>query len=317
MQAETTLVNFTVTLKGLEDQLLSLVVRRERPDLASQKAALVQQENQFTVQLAALEDQILVQLAAAEGDITEDRDLIEGLEEAKRVSLEVNEKLEDGKKTNAKINETSEAFRSVASRGSLLFFLMNDLNKVHTYYMYSLNAFVVIFQRGIQVAQEKLKGGGGKKLLKGLSRLKSLAKTVIQTERFNWNNDMLKAARMPSEDDLAGMIGGLLAKQKEAEALSQMTPEIIAKRCLKLKEFITSTLFDYLRRGLFEKDKLTVATMLTFQIQQAEGAVNKKLVDAMVANAGAAEPVPMTEEIAAFLPENLWNKLKGLEEALA
>ena len=317
VQAETTLVNFTVTLKGLEDQLLSLVVRKERPDLASQKAALIQQENQFKVQLAALEDQILIQLTAAEGDITEDRDLIEGLEEAKRVSIEVNEKLEEGHKTNAKVNETSEAFRSVASRGSLLFFLMNDLHKINTYYMYSLNAFVVIFQRGIQVAQEKLKGGGGKKLLKGLSRLKSLAKAVIQTERFNWNNDMLKAARMPSEEDLGGMIGGLLTKKKEAAELSQMTPEVIAKRCLKLKEFITSTLFDYLRRGLFEKDKLTIATMLTFQIQQNEGTVDKRIVDAMVANAGAVEPVPMTEEIASFLPENLWNKLKGLEEALA
>ncbi|GMH98843.1 hypothetical protein TrLO_g14194 [Triparma laevis f. longispina] len=316
VQAETTLVNFSVTLQGLEDQLLALVVRKERPDLASQKAALIQQENQFKVKLKGLEDQILVQLAAAEGDVTEDRELIEGLEEAKRVSTEVSQKLEEGAKTNEKINETSEAFRSVASRGSLLFFLMNDLHKIHTYYMYSLNAFVVIFQRGIQLAQEKLKGGT-KSGLKGLSRLKAMAKTVIQTERFNWNNDMLKAARMPNEDDLAGMIGGLLSKKKEAAELSQMTPEVIARRCIKLKEKITETLFDYLRRGLFEKDKLTVATMLTFQIQQSEGVVNPKLINAMVQNATAEDPVPMSEEIAAFMPENLWNKLKGLEEALA
>jgi len=292
------------------------VVRKERPDLASQKATLIQQENQFMVQLAALEDQILVQLAAAEGDITEDRDLIEGLEEAKRVSTEVNQKLEEGHKTNEKINETSEAFRSVASRGSLLFFLMNDLHKIHSYYMYSLNAFVVIFQRGIQLAQEKLKGGT-KSSLKGLSRLKNIAKTVIQTERFNWNNDMLRSARMPNEGELSGMVGGLMAKKKEAAELSQMTPEIIARRCIKLKDKITETLFDYLRRGLFEKDKLTVATMLAFQIQQSEGVINQKLIDAMVQNNTAADPVPMSEEIAAFMPENLWNKLKGLEEMLA
>jgi dynein heavy chain len=180
---------------------------------------------------------------------------------------------------------------------------------------------VVIFQKGIQGGQEKLSssgGGGGRKtMMRGLSRLKNIAKTVIKAERFNWNKDMLESARMPSGDDLAGMIGGLLGKQKEAAELSQMTPEVIEGRCRTLKSVITETLFDYLRRGLFDKDKLTVATMLQFKIQVAEGAVKQELVDAMVNNKQGVDQVPMTEEIAAFMPENLWNRLKGLEEALA
>jgi len=36
-----TIINFTVTLEGLEDQLLGLVVREERPDLEKQKNSLV------------------------------------------------------------------------------------------------------------------------------------------------------------------------------------------------------------------------------------------------------------------------------------
>jgi len=43
IQAECTLINFTVTENGLEDQLLSLVVKMERPDLAAQKEEIVQQ----------------------------------------------------------------------------------------------------------------------------------------------------------------------------------------------------------------------------------------------------------------------------------
>jgi dynein heavy chain, axonemal len=35
IQAECTLINFTVTESGLEDQLLALVVKKERPDLAA------------------------------------------------------------------------------------------------------------------------------------------------------------------------------------------------------------------------------------------------------------------------------------------
>lgn len=45
IQAECTLINFTVTEKGLEDQLLALVVKKERPDLAAQKEQLVQEQN--------------------------------------------------------------------------------------------------------------------------------------------------------------------------------------------------------------------------------------------------------------------------------
>lgn len=37
MQAQTTLVNFTVTRDGLEDQLLAEVVKAERPDLEDLK----------------------------------------------------------------------------------------------------------------------------------------------------------------------------------------------------------------------------------------------------------------------------------------
>lgn len=49
VQAETTMVNFMVTPAGLEDQLLSVVIKTERPDLAAHKAALLQQQNQFKV----------------------------------------------------------------------------------------------------------------------------------------------------------------------------------------------------------------------------------------------------------------------------
>lgn len=47
VQAETTIVNFMVTPTGLEDQLLAVVIKTERPDLAAHKAALLQQQNQF------------------------------------------------------------------------------------------------------------------------------------------------------------------------------------------------------------------------------------------------------------------------------
>merc|ERR1719201_786212 len=89
VHAECTMVNFTVTPDGLEDQLLALVVRKERPDLATQKTELVHQQHHFRIKLAGLEDEILKKLANAKGDITQDRDLIESLEKTKTISGDI------------------------------------------------------------------------------------------------------------------------------------------------------------------------------------------------------------------------------------
>jgi len=99
IQAECTLINFTVTEKGLEDQLLSLVVRKERPDLASQNEELIQQQNEFKIKLQQLQKDLLKQLAEAEGDILENIALIENLEFSKKLSLEISEKVEIAKET--------------------------------------------------------------------------------------------------------------------------------------------------------------------------------------------------------------------------
>ena len=75
---------------------------------------------------------ILLRLAEAEGDITDDRELIEGLESAKRISTEVAEKSVVVQRTTLELNVTAEKYRAVAHRASLLFFFMSGLYRVHS-----------------------------------------------------------------------------------------------------------------------------------------------------------------------------------------
>ena len=67
-QAQTTLINFTVTRSGLEDQLLADVVRKERRDLEEAKSALTKQQNEFKIRLKQLEDDLLARLSTAQGN---------------------------------------------------------------------------------------------------------------------------------------------------------------------------------------------------------------------------------------------------------
>lgn len=138
IQAEATLINFTVTEDGLGDQLLYLIVQRERPDLAAKKIELITQQNDFKIKLKELEDELLYKLANAKGDFLDDIALIENLEYSKQISTEIAIKVEIAKTTEAKINETSENYRPAASRGALIYFLLSDLAKIHSFYKYSL-----------------------------------------------------------------------------------------------------------------------------------------------------------------------------------
>lgn len=95
MQAQTTLINFTVTRDGLEDQLLAEVVKAERPDLEDLKAELTKQQNDFKIMLKKLEDDLLSRLSSAGANILGDTALVENLETTKRTAAEIEEKVKE------------------------------------------------------------------------------------------------------------------------------------------------------------------------------------------------------------------------------
>ncbi len=59
--------------------------------------------------------------------------------------------------TSIKINDASEAYRPAANRGALVFFMMNELNKIHTFYMFSLESFVIVVKRAIDIVAAEYK----------------------------------------------------------------------------------------------------------------------------------------------------------------
>ncbi|CAD7696266.1 unnamed protein product [Ostreobium quekettii] len=147
--AQTTLLNFCVTEKGLEDQLLALVVDHERPDLQEQAANLVRQLGEYTITLTELEDNLLWRLANSQGDILEDIELIENLEETKRTATDIEQKVKLAKTTEVDISKAREVYRPVAARGSLVYFLIDNLNGLDRCYHYSMANFVAILRKGM------------------------------------------------------------------------------------------------------------------------------------------------------------------------
>ena len=150
MQAQTTLINFTVTRDGLEDQLLADVVAKERPDLEKLKFELTRENNRYKIILKKLEDSLLARLSAAEGNFLGDVELVENLENTKTTAMGIEEKVKEAKVTSIKIDEAREWYRPAAARASLIYFIMNDLCKINPMYQFSLKAFKVVFSKAIE-----------------------------------------------------------------------------------------------------------------------------------------------------------------------
>lgn len=290
------MINFTVTESGLEDQLLSIVVKKERPDLAAQKDELIQQQNGFKIKLKELETGLLYKLANAQGDILEDIALIESLEYSKKLSTEIEEKVEIAKVTEVDINTASESYRPAASRGALVFFLMNELYKIHSFYKFSLDSFIIVVNRAID-------------LVAAAAKKKNAPAEGEAGEGEGEGGADGAEGEKPEGEGEEKPDGG---EEGEGEA-PEMTPRALAKRVDDLTESITYQAFNYTRRGTFEAHKLIVSTMLCFRILIRKGLVKQSEFDHLVKKTVALEP-PHQSESLKFIPEAMWGAVKGLEE---
>uniref|UniRef100_UPI00398EE5C8 dynein axonemal heavy chain 1 isoform X2 n=1 Tax=Pristiophorus japonicus TaxID=55135 RepID=UPI00398EE5C8 len=144
-----TLINFTLSPSGLEDQLLGRVVAQERPDLEEAKNQLIVSNAKMRNELKEIEDQILMRLSTSEGNPVDDVELIKVLEASKVKAGEIKIKVTIAEQTEKDIDITRLQYIPVAVRTQILFFCVSDLSKVDPMYQYSLEWFLSIFMSGI------------------------------------------------------------------------------------------------------------------------------------------------------------------------
>ena len=149
-----TLINFTVTPDGLEEQLLVDVVKFERPELEKNKDDLIINLAEFNKELRDIEDRILKMVAEASDDILNDEDLINTLEQSKFKSIEINDKKKEAEEMMDKIKQTRMKYSPVAVRGSVLYFVIADLAGIDPMYQYSLEFFTKLFNRRLKVSDK-------------------------------------------------------------------------------------------------------------------------------------------------------------------
>ncbi|KAF1521633.1 Cytoplasmic dynein 2 heavy chain 1, partial [Eudyptes sclateri] len=147
-------VNFTTTGSGLRGQLLALTIKHEKPDLEEQKTKLLQQEEDKKIQLAKLEESLLETLATSQGNILENKDLIESLNQTKASSALIQESLAESHRLQSFLDKERDAYLPLAESASKMYFIISDLSKINNMYRFSLAAFLRLFQRALQSEQD-------------------------------------------------------------------------------------------------------------------------------------------------------------------
>ncbi|TYZ68618.1 hypothetical protein PybrP1_002809 [[Pythium] brassicae (nom. inval.)] len=148
----TSVINFTVTRAGLEDQLLSDVVKKERPEVEARKHTLLASIAQDEKLLQGIELKILSLLSEANGAILDDLELIQALETSKQTSTVVARRLGESETTQQEVLHIRDQYAPIAARGALLYFVVADLVRLDPMYQYSLEYFARLFNVSLDEA---------------------------------------------------------------------------------------------------------------------------------------------------------------------
>ncbi|XP_054710373.1 dynein axonemal heavy chain 5-like [Uloborus diversus] len=149
ISAKTSVIDFTVTAKGLEDQLLGRVMLSERAELENERVKVISEIVDSKTNIKQLEDNLLDSLTSAQGSLVDNEGLISILQNTKATTHQVSAKLGVAAVTQSKINEAREEFRPVAARGSILYFLIVEMSVINVMYQTSLKQFLGLFDISI------------------------------------------------------------------------------------------------------------------------------------------------------------------------
>ena len=155
---KTTLINFIVKPEGLEEQLLGIVVNKEKPERSSRmrSSSLRWRATRSDSSTSRTRSSTCSKKADSK-TILDDEKLINTLGNSKTTSDQVKIQIQASEKTSQMINDSRNQYRAAAVRASVLFFVLNDLARVDPMYQFSLTWYADLFKNSIENSRVKRK----------------------------------------------------------------------------------------------------------------------------------------------------------------
>jgi len=142
-------VNFAMTTAGLSSQLLSVALSHENPALEEQQLQLVKQDAESRLQLDVLENTLLKELATSQGNILQNKALLDSLSESKAKTKVIAEALRESDLVRARIEAERELFKPLSTSVAAMYQSVAQLGQINNMYQFSFKYYLQLFRNSL------------------------------------------------------------------------------------------------------------------------------------------------------------------------
>ena len=139
-----TTVNFTITPASLESQVLSEILKSERPDVDKRRSDVLRLQGEQNAKLRELQDTLLDCISQVQGAILDDDIVINTLENIKAEAGQLHSEVSRTSEILEEVKAVSNIYLPLASAVSNIYFTLESLAEINFLYQYSLQFFLVI-----------------------------------------------------------------------------------------------------------------------------------------------------------------------------
>ena len=143
-------IDFSITQRGLEQQLLARTVSHERPELEEERRHVMADIHAMSEQAEQCEAELLQKLSSSQGALVDDESLVLTLQQSKDTAVVLKDKLKAASLARERIDRARLEFESVAQRGTVLYFAACDLVTINFAYQLSLSRHMGLFARALK-----------------------------------------------------------------------------------------------------------------------------------------------------------------------
>jgi dynein heavy chain len=151
LAAKTTIIDFCVTAIGLEQQLQAIVISKEQRTLEETLKQILSDITKNKNSLLQCQKEILDNLNK-EGNLLDNEDIVIVLNNSKTQAEDNTKKIKEAEEKKIDINQKREKYLPVATRGSVLYFSIVQMQEISKMYSTSLQQFLELFNYSIDNA---------------------------------------------------------------------------------------------------------------------------------------------------------------------